>query len=152
LKELIRKVIIPIQILARERSIDFKIDMDDSIQMITGNSLTIEELYSNLLLNALKYTPAGGHVVLTVRNRFNHYVTEISDTGIGIPKEEMSKIFDEFYRASNVPKDTKSGSGLGLSIVKQIIKNHNGKIWVSSELRKWTKFTFLLPKNPSVIL
>jgi two-component sensor histidine kinase len=152
LKDLIRKVIIPIQILARERSIDFKADVDDSIQMITGDSLTIEELYSNLLLNAVKYTPAGGNVALTVRNRYNHYVTEISDSGIGIPKEELSKIFDEFYRASNVPRDAKSGSGLGLSIVKQIIKNHNGKIWVSSELGRWTKFTFLLPKDPTIIL
>ena len=103
LKDLIRKVVVPIQIIARERSIDFNVDMDNSIHMITGNPLTIEELFSNLLLNALKYTPSGGHVSLTVRNRYNHYVTEISDTGIGIPKEELSKIFDEFYSASNVP-------------------------------------------------
>lgn len=151
-KDLIRKVVIPIQILAREKSLDLNVDMDDSIQMITANPLAIEELYSNLLLNAVKYTPSGGRISLTVRNRYNHFVTEISDSGIGIPKEDLSKVFDEFYRASNVPKDIKTGSGLGLSIVKQIIKNHNGKIWVSSELGIWTKFTFLLPKDPAIIL
>lgn len=77
---------------------------------------------------------------------------EISDSGIGIPKEELSKVFDEFYRASNVTKDIKTGSGLGLSIVKQIIDIHKGKIWVSSELGAWTIFSFMLPKNPDIPL
>jgi len=148
---LINKVVNPIQILARDRSIDFNIYVDKSIQMITGNPLAIEELYSNLLLNAVKYTPPHGHIALTVRNRYNDIITEISDSGIGIPKEELPKIFDEFYRGTNVPKDIKTGSGLGLSIVKQIVENHNGKIWVSSELGVWTKFTFVLPKNPAII-
>jgi signal transduction histidine kinase len=152
LKDLISKVVSPIQIFARDKSIDFNIFVDNSIQGITGNPFMIEELYSNLLLNAVKYTPKGGHISLTVRNRFNHIVTEISDSGIGIPKEELSKVFDEFYRATNVPKDIKTGSGLGLSIVKQIIETHNGKIWVSSELGVWTKFTFILPKNPTVVV
>ena len=151
LKDLINKVVIPIQILARDKSIDFNISMDDSNLLITGNPFTIEELYSNLLLNAVKYTPPQGHIELTVRNRYNHIVTEISDSGIGIPQEELPKIFDEFYRASNVPKDIKTGSGLGLSIVRQIVENHNGKIWVSSEPGVWTKFTFILPKNPTII-
>ena len=148
---LINKVVNPIQILARDRSIDFNIYVDKSIQMITGNPLAIEELYSNLLLNAVKYTPPHGHIALTVRNRYNDIITEISDSGIGIPKEELPKVFDEFYRGTNVPKDIKTGSGLGLSIVKQIVENHNGKIWVSSELGVWTKFTFVLPKNPAII-
>ena len=119
--------------------------------MVIGNPFTIEELYSNLLLNAVKYTPPKGHILLTVRNRQDHIVTEISDSGIGIPKEELSKVFDEFYRASNVPRDIKSGSGLGLSIAKQIVENHKGKISVSSEPGVWTKFTFILPKDPNII-
>ncbi|HUV00145.1 MAG TPA: HAMP domain-containing sensor histidine kinase [Bacteroidales bacterium] len=149
LKELINKAVTPVQILAKDKSIDFNVYVDKSIQMFTGNPFTIEELYSNLLLNAVKYTPPHGHIELSVKNRLNHIVTEISDSGIGIPKEELSKVFDEFYRATNVPKDIKTGSGLGLSIVKQIVENHNGKIWISSELGVWTKFTFVLPKNPT---
>lgn len=124
---------------------------DKSIQMITGNPFTIEELYSNLLLNAVKYTPPHGRIELTVKSRLNYIITEISDSGIGIPKEELLKVFDEFYRATNVPKDIKTGSGLGLSIVKQIVENHNGKTWVSSELGVWTKFTFILSKNPTFL-
>jgi signal transduction histidine kinase len=79
-------------------------------------------------------------------------VTEISDSGIGIPKEDLPKIFDEFYRASNIPKDIKTGSGLGLSIAKQIVEDHKGKIWVSSEVGVWTKFTFVLPKNQNILI
>jgi len=149
--DLINKVVTPIQILSKDKSIDFNIYVDKSINIITGNPFTIEELYSNLLLNAVKYTPSNGHISLTVKNRLNHIITEISDSGIGIPKEELSKVFDEFYRATNVPKDIKTGSGLGLSIVKQIVENHNGRISVSSELGVWTKFTIILPKNPTII-
>jgi len=152
LKDLINKVVIPIQTLARDKNIDFSIYIDKSVGTITGNPFTINELYSNLLLNAVKYTHPQGHISLTVKNRFNHIISEISDSGIGIPQEELSKVFDEFYRASNVPKDIRAGSGLGLSIVRQIIENHKGKIWVSSEPGVWTKFTFILPKNRAVII
>lgn len=152
LPELINKVIGPIQILATDRSIDLNVFIDKPVQKITANPYAIEELFSNLLLNAVKYTPEKGHIELSVRNRLNHIITEISDSGIGIPKEELPKVFDEFYRASNVLKDFSKGSGLGLSIVKQIVDNHKGKIWVTSELGVWTKFTFILPKNPAIIL
>ncbi len=150
LKDLIDKVLAQGQMLMKDKAINFSFYIDKSIQTITGNPFTIEELYSNLLMNAIKYTPQNGRIELTVKSRINHIVTEISDSGIGIPKEELTKVFDEFYRASNVPRDIKTGSGLGLSIVKQIIKDHNGQIWVTSEPGVWTRFTFLLPKNPSV--
>ena len=149
LKDLINKVLVPIQMLMKDKSIDFSFYIDKSVQTITGNPFTIEELYSNLLMNAVKYTPPQGRIELNVKSRINHIVTEISDSGIGIPKEELSKVFDEFYRASNVPKDIKTGSGLGLSIVKQIIEDHKGQVWVTSEPGVWTRFTFLLPKNVS---
>ncbi|HBE41491.1 MAG TPA: hypothetical protein DDW27_09855 [Bacteroidales bacterium] len=151
LTDLINKVVKPVQTLARDKSIDFDIYIDKAIGMVTGNPYTIEELYSNLLLNAVKYTPSGGRIELTIKSRHNHFVTEISDSGIGIPKEDLIKVFDEFYRASNVPKDIKTGSGLGLSIVKQIIEDHKGKIWAESAIGIWTKFTFILPKNPALI-
>ncbi len=151
LTDLISKVVKPIQTLARDKSIDFTVYIDKSIGTITGNPYTIEELYSNLLLNAVKYTPQGGRIELNIKSRHDHFVTEISDSGIGIPKEDLTRVFDEFYRASNVPKDIKTGSGLGLSIVKQIVEDHKGKIWAESEIGVWTKFTFKLPKNPNLI-
>ncbi len=148
LPEVINKVTFSAALLARDKSIDFKVHIDNNISTIYGNPFTIEELYTNMLFNALKYTPQGGRIEVIVRNRLDHVVTEISDTGIGIPQDEISRIFDEFYRASNVPKDISTGSGLGLSIVKQILDSHKGKIWVQSEPGVWTKFTFTLPKKP----
>jgi len=150
LTELIQKVVSSAQIFTKEKTIEFNVFIDKSIQNIIGNPFTIEELYTNLLMNAIKYTPDKGRIELIVRNRPDHILTEISDTGIGIPKEEIPRVFDEFYRGSNVPKDHKTGSGLGLSIVKQIVENHHGRIWVSSELGIWTKFSFILPKNPNL--
>ena len=148
LNDLINKIIVPIQTLARDKSIDFNVTVDKSLGRIIGNPFTIEELYSNILLNAIKYTPPNGRISLTVKHRLNNIITEVSDSGIGIPGEELNNVFDEFYRASNVPREIKSGSGLGLSIVKQIVENHKGKISVASEPGIWTKFTFILPRNP----
>ncbi len=149
--DVINKVLETVQPLVRDKSIDFNYSVDKSIKRITGNPYTIEELYTNLLVNSIKYTAPEGHVFLKVSDKQDQIITEISDSGIGIPKEALSRVFDEFYRASNVTKDIKSGSGLGLSIAKQIVENHKGKISVSSELGKWTKFTFVLPKNPEII-
>jgi signal transduction histidine kinase len=149
--DLINKVIIPVQTLTRLKSIEFNVHLDNSIQMVSGNPYTLEELYYNLLSNAVKYTPPHGHIELTVKSQHNKVLTEISDSGIGIPKEELDKVFDEFYRASNVPKDIGAGSGLGLSIVQQIVMNHRGKIWINSEQGVWTKVSVLLPKNPVTV-
>ncbi|MFH0760469.1 MAG: HAMP domain-containing sensor histidine kinase [Bacteroidota bacterium] len=151
LKDLIQKVVSTAQILAGDKSIVFNFYFDNTIGKIVGNPYTLEEVFSNLLMNAVKYTPPGGHINISVKNRPDHIITEVSDSGIGIPNEELPKIFDEFYRASNVPKDIKTGSGLGLSIVKQIIENHKGRIWVTSEVGIWTRVTFTLPKNPDLI-
>jgi len=147
---LVNKVVKPIQTLMQDKSIDFNMYIDKSVGSFTGNPYTIEELFSNLLLNAVKYTPPKGRIELTVKTRQNHIITEISDSGIGIPKEDLLKVFDEFYRASNVPKDIKTGSGLGLSIAKQIVEDHKGRIWVTSEVGVWTRFTFILPINQTV--
>lgn len=148
LQELINRVVAPVKILISDKGINFNIYIDNSVGTIRGNPYAIEELYSNLLLNSVKYTPKGGHIELNVRKRMNYIISEISDSGIGIPKDEIPKIFDEFYRASNVQRDVKSGTGLGLSIVKEIVNRHKGKIKVESEEGVWTKFTVTLPLDP----
>jgi signal transduction histidine kinase len=150
IRDIINKVLVPVNILVRDKSIQLNLFFDETIGTLKGNPFMIEELYSNLLLNAVKYTADNGIIGLSVRNRHDHIITEISDSGIGIPAEDLPRVFDEFFRAGNVPKDFKTGSGLGLSIVKQIVENHKGRIWVSSEVAKGTKFTFTLPKNPAV--
>jgi signal transduction histidine kinase len=150
LKDVIDKVIEGVQPLAAEKSIALSHTFDNNIKTVRGDPFTIEELLSNLLLNAVKYTPRGGRVSMTVRRHSDNIIYDISDSGIGIPKDETEKIFDEFYRASNVPRDIKTGSGLGLAIVKQIVDNHRGTISVNSEPGIWTKFTVILPVNPGM--
>jgi signal transduction histidine kinase len=150
LPELIAKVISSVSLQSSEKSLKLNTIIDPEINSIEGNPLTLEELYTNLLLNSIKYTPPEGKIYLTVRNQGNQILNEILDTGIGIPETDIGRVFDEFYRAGNVPKDSKTGSGLGLSICKQIVENHKGRIRVASKEGEWTKFSFTLPKNQTM--
>jgi len=145
--DMIKKVDEIVRILLKEKNLTYSYHIDNQIKTIICDPYSIEELFLNLITNAIKYTPKNGKIGLNIRDRYDYIVCEVSDTGIGIPNEDLLKIFDEFYRASNAPKDSKSGSGLGLSIARQIVENHRGRIWASSELGKWTKIIFTLPKN-----
>jgi len=97
----------------------------------------------------IKYTPENGTVQLNAKEKGVNVLVEIIDTGIGIPKDELPNVFDEFYRASNARKLEKDGTGLGLVIAKQIIERHNGQINVESEENKGSRFWFTLPKQPA---
>jgi PAS domain S-box-containing protein len=100
-------------------------------------------IINNLLSNAIKYSPAGGKIRMTINQDQEQLIIEISDEGIGIPQEEVDKIFDSFYRSKNT--GTIEGTGLGLAIVKRAIDIHNGEIIVSSELNKGTTFNIKIP-------
>jgi len=117
------------------------------VDQIVGNQFSIEETVTNLLLNAIKYTPEKGQVTLNVKDDADAILIEIEDTGIGIPKKELDLVFEEFYRASNARKVEKDGTGLGLSIAKHIVERHGGRIGVESEEGRGTKFTLTLPKR-----
>ena len=97
-----------------------------------------------ILANAVKYTPSGGKVSVSIDEKYEDILLQIKDSGIGIPEDEISRVFDEFYRASNAKKTERDGTGLGLSIAKQVIEKHNGRIWAESELGKGTVLKVLL--------
>ena len=110
-------------------------------------STRLQNALTQLISNAITYTDPGGSVKLRIVNSPNTVLFEVSDTGIGIPKEELDQVFNEFFRASNVKA---KGSGLGLSIVKGIIEAHGGDIRVESpcpETGKGSRFTFTIPKK-----
>jgi signal transduction histidine kinase len=121
-------------------------EVDPAIDLCYGNALLIEDTITNLLLNAVKYTPQAGNVKLDVHSRGDDIIMQISDTGIGIPAGEIDRIFDEFYRASNAKKLERDGTGLGLSMAKEVIERHGGKIWVESG-NTGSIFSFSLPKD-----
>jgi two-component system phosphate regulon sensor histidine kinase PhoR len=107
----------------------------------------VEEIFINLISNAIKYTPEHGKVWITLGEESGYVKATVSDTGIGIKKENLSRIFDRFYRVKSQETRHIIGTGLGLSIVKSMVDAHLGEISVESEEGKGTTFTLLFPKE-----
>lgn len=146
-KELLLHIIENIKKNAEAKQINFVFHIDDKIDKIISNPFSIEELVSNLLFNAIKYTPIKGVVELNVKDHKDTIIIDVSDTGIGIPEKEMPNIFTEFFRASNAKNYEKDGTGLGLSMVKYITQRYGGDIKVTSKEGIGTRFTVILPKS-----
>ncbi|MCM8832339.1 MAG: HAMP domain-containing histidine kinase [Candidatus Omnitrophica bacterium] len=143
LKQSIVKVVEELKERAENKKISIQLELPEQNCLFYGNKDAIEELLVNLITNGIKYTPWSGKVGIKmkqVENKKGCFHISIWDTGIGIPKQDLSKIFDEFYRSKNAESMEKEGTGLGLPIVKEILKAHNGEIWVESELGKGTSF------------
>jgi signal transduction histidine kinase len=143
----ISKALATVERKAQDKSITVTSNIDPSVELIVGNQFSINEMITNMLFNAIKYTPENKTVQIECKNQGDYVQIDISDTGIGIPEDELSSVFEEFFRASNAKALEKDGTGLGLSIVKQIIERHGGKISVQSRQGQGTKFTVSLPKN-----
>jgi heavy metal sensor kinase len=116
----------------------------DQVQ-ITGDPDRLKQLFINLIDNAIKYTPAGGEVTLSLGRDGTMACVSVADTGIGIPEKDLPHIFDRFYRVDKARTREQGGTGLGLSISKWIVDQHNGKIEVQSQVGKGTTFTVWLP-------
>jgi signal transduction histidine kinase len=147
LKELLLGIIENIKKNAESKQINFIYHIDDKVEKIISNRFSIEELISNLLFNAIKYTHEKGVVELNVIDHKDKIIIDISDTGIGIPENELPNIFNEFYRASNAKNYEKDGTGLGLSMAKYITQRYGGEIKVTSKEGIGTRFTVVLPKS-----
>jgi PAS domain S-box-containing protein len=116
---------------------------------IVGNKTNIEEVVSNLITNAMRYTPEGGKIHLAVGKDKNYARIQVSDTGFGIAEEDLTRIFDRFYRVKNEKTRFINGTGLGLAIVKSIVEAHQGSITVASKVGQGSVFTVLLPITSS---
>ena len=122
----------------------------EELPKIVGDRKRVKDLLTNLLTNAIKYTPNGGKITVSAKDEGENMHFIVADTGIGISKKEKTKIFEKFYVGRGASARKEPGRmGLGLSIAKGIVEAHNGKIWVESSLGKGSRFHFTLPKAES---
>lgn len=133
------------QHLAVDKNIDVQIDLGRYVPKFRGDAGQMERALCNLIENAIKFTPNGGEVSVRTYSAENTIYYEISDTGIGIPAEFHNQIFKSFFRANQKGAEHISGTGLGLSLVKTVIDNHDGNIWLESEPNVGTRFFISLP-------
>ena len=109
------------------------------------------QVIDNIMNNAIKYSPDGGTITVSVRTTDVQLILSISDEGLGIPKQDLPKIFDRFYRVDKARSRAQGGTGLGLAIAKEIIKQHHGFIWAKSEYGKGSTFTIVLPYDNDAV-
>jgi len=134
---------------ASEKNIQISLDMTQKLPSLFANRGNMEEVFSNLITNAIKYSPNNSHISISATIENDYLKTEISDSGYGINEDDLDKIFTRFFRVKDQNTRKIQGTGLGLSIVKSIIESHHGKISVKSVPNKGTTFTVLLPVRPS---
>jgi len=144
IRELVEGIVDIITPQIKEKKISLKINMKAKGK-IKADPGQLERVFLNLLGNAVKFTPEKGRITISAQDKKHLTEFSVEDTGIGIPKQDIKMIFEEFFRSDNAKGREVKGTGLGLSLVKKIIEAHKGKIWVESELGKGTKFTFTIP-------
>ena len=132
--------------------LSFQVSAPDHPVVIDGDPEQLDRLLVNLLSNAVKYTPRGGSVALTLDSADDSAVLSVTDTGIGIPEEDQDALFTRFFRASNAVEAAIPGSGLGLSIVRTIVANHNGELSISSGRDRGTTVTVRIPLDKRAAL
>jgi two-component system phosphate regulon sensor histidine kinase PhoR len=115
---------------------------------VLGDESWLHRAVTNLINNALKYTPPGGQVRVRYREAEGQAICEVTDTGPGIPSTAQPRLFERFYRVPGEPTRRNPGTGLGLAIVKAIVERHSGRVWVSSEEGKGSTFGFSVPLAP----
>jgi signal transduction histidine kinase len=131
-----------------EKNQALEVDLPRSLPQVYADRMRIVQILSNLVSNAWKYTPPGGHVRIFVRRRDGFVRTEISDDGIGIGEDDQKQLFDQFFRSEEPTVREQQGWGLGLNVSKRLVELMGGDIGVESELGKGSKFWFTLPVTP----
>jgi two-component system phosphate regulon sensor histidine kinase PhoR len=143
--ELIESCLETAQHRAAEKDIRVYVSHSTEVPDIAGDQRRLAEVLQNLLDNATQYTLPGGRITLTAEVRDADVIFTVSDTGIGIPKADQSRIFERFYRVDAARSREAGGTGLGLAIAKHLVEVHGGRIWVESEIGQGSQFNFSVP-------
>lgn len=146
LSALIQAVCQRLAIQYEDKGVALQAELPQALPQIWGDADRLTQVFINLLGNALQYTPTGGAVTVGVRSEQAWVITEVSDTGIGIPTDKLPRIFERFYRVDKSRARSSGGHGIGLTIAKHLVLAHKGRIWATSDgLGQGTTFTVALP-------
>ena len=126
-------------------TVEFEADLDPRLPIVAGDRDRLIQVVSNLVSNAVKYSPDGGRVTLSTRGEGGFALISVTDTGLGIPPDEIGHVFERFRRVRSGAAQSIPGTGLGLTIVKQIVEMHGGRIWVESAVGHGSAFHFTIP-------
>ncbi len=144
-----RNICEALQLNVEKRNMSLMVETPESAVICSGDRARLEQVIVNIITNAIRYTPDGGEIDVKVGGSDNHVWVSVKDTGIGIPKEQLPHIFDRFYRVDRARSRALGGSGLGLSIAKEIVVKHDGEISIDSEPGNGTKVLVRLPREQS---
>ena len=147
---LLRGTIDRLRQMAQEREITVTLTAPDDLTAVSGDTLRMEQVFTNLLGNAIKFTPHGGEIDVTVIDTGPELLVEVRDSGVGIPKEHLDRIFDRFYRVPMPTGSEVEGTGLGLSICKAVVEEHGGRIWVESQVGRGSAFFVTIAKEACI--
>jgi PAS domain S-box-containing protein len=128
----------------------FQLSLPVGHKRVLGDRDRLEQVLGNLMENAVKYSPDGSEILVSVEDRGDQVITSVADRGIGIPTDELGQVFERFHRGRHVSSTNYGGLGLGLYITKQIVERHGGAIWVDSREGQGTTFSFSLPVVPAI--
>jgi signal transduction histidine kinase/putative methionine-R-sulfoxide reductase with GAF domain len=143
--DLVEQVMQTLHPQAAELNLHLEAALPENLPPIRGDRQRIIQILTNLLGNAVKFTPAGGRVRVAAAVESGLLVVRVADTGVGIPAHAMPRIFDRFYQVDGAGPRSRGGTGLGLAITRQLVELHGGRIWASSTLGEGSTFTFTLP-------
>ncbi len=143
LEPLIDRIVSELEPQAERKNIKVKMEIDPSLNRVKAEEERILQVLVNLLHNAIKFTPDGGSVAISAVQEGEMITVSVTDTGVGIPPDDLPRVFERFYKADKARAS--EGTGLGLAIAKHLVQAHDGRIWVESELGKGSTFYFSLP-------
>jgi PAS domain S-box-containing protein len=144
IREVVKEAYHTMTLYAEKKRVKFSIKLDDDLPKAEFDSDKIMQVLTNLISNSIKFTPENGQVSISVQHKGEDLVIQVSDTGIGVPKENLPKLFNPFYQVHQ-PGQQAKGTGLGLAIISKIVTAHGGRIEVESEVDQGTTFTVFLP-------